>query len=123
MERLNFTTRVLGPATAFRLEKGEVTQTLRSGSSSMTESILNGRVAAGDRLEIALDGILVGHAELISMDAVTWAALTIDDARRGGFDSLDNLGRALKQAGYRFRPLNEYDFFRIQFAWLEKVYA
>jgi len=123
MEDLRFITRVLGPAAAYRLEKRQVTQTLRSDSNSVTESIVNGRVSTGDRLEVLLDGILVGHAELVSMDAVTWEALGIRDARRGGFDSLDDLSEALKRAGYRFKPLNQYELYRIQFAWLEEVYA
>ena len=119
MEYLRFITRVLGPAAAYRLEKRQVTQTLRSESDSITNAILNGRVSAGDRLEVLLDSILVGHAELVSMDAVTWEALGIRDARRGGFDSLDDLSEALKRAGYRFKPLNQYELYRIQFAWLE----
>jgi len=123
LERLNFTTRVLGPAAAYRLEKRQVTQTLRSDSNSITESILNGRVSAGDRLEVVLDGIIAGHAELVSMDAVNWEALGIDDARRGGFDTMDDLEAALKRAGYRFKPLNEYELYRIQFTWLEEAYA
>lgn len=123
LEQIRFTTRVLGPAAAFRLEKHQVTQTLRSGNDSITESILKGRVSAGDQLEVVLDGIPVGHAERVSMDAVTWEALGIDDARRGGFDSLDDLELALKRAGYRFRPLNDYQLYRIQFIWLEEAYA
>lgn len=118
-EQIRFTTRVLGPVAAYRLEKHQASQTLRSVSSSITNAILNGRVSAGDRVGVALDGILVGYAELISMNAVTWEALTIEDARRGGFDRLDDLDLALKRAGYRFKPLNQYELFRIQFAWLE----
>jgi len=117
LEQIRFTTRVLGPTAAYRLEKHEVTQTLQSDSSSITEAVLNGRVSAGDRLEVVLDGIPVGHAKLVSMDAVTWEALGIEDARRGGFDNLDDLELALKQAGYRFKPLNQYELYRIQFAW------
>ncbi|MBA7566830.1 hypothetical protein ES708_08528 [subsurface metagenome] len=123
LEQIRFTTRVLGPATAYRLEKRQVTQTLRSESNSLTDSILHGRVSAGDRLEVLLDGILVGHAELVSRDAVTWEALSIDDALRGGFDTLADLEQALKRAGYRFKPLNDYQLFRIQFRWLEEAYA
>ena len=123
LEKIHFTTRVLGPAAAYRLEKRQVTQTLRSDTYSITESILNGRVSAGDRLKVVLDGILVGHAELISMDSVTRQALGIEDARRGGFDSLDDLALALKRAGYRFKPLNEYELYRIQFTWLEGAHA
>jgi len=123
IERLHFTTRVLGAAAAYRLEKRQVTQTLRSDSSSITESILNGRVSAGDRLEVVLDGIIAGHAELVSMNAVTWEALGIDDARRGGFDNRFELAYALRRAGYRFKPLNQYELYRIQFLWLEEAYA
>ena len=120
MEQIRFTTRVLGPVAAYRLERHQVTQTLRSDSSSITESIIRGRVSAGDRVEIVLDSILVGHAELISMDAVNWEALGIIDAHRGGFDSrLEELEAALGRAGYRFKPLNEYQLYRIQFSWLE----
>ncbi|MBA7574581.1 hypothetical protein ES708_16390 [subsurface metagenome] len=125
LEQIRFTTRVLGPAAAYRLEQRQVTQTLRSDSNPITESILRGQVGAGDRLEVFLDRIFVGHAELvsISMDAVTWEALGIRDAQRGGFDTMADLEQALKRAGYRFKPLNEYELYRIQFTWLEKVYA
>ena len=123
IERLHFSTRVLGPAAGYRLELRQVTQTLRSDSSSITESILNGRVSAGDQLEVLLDGILVGHAELIYADAVFWEYINLDDAKRGGFDSLADLESALKRAGYRFKPLNQYELYRIQFTWLEEAYA
>ena len=121
LQQIRFTTRVLGPAAAYRLEKRQVTQTLRSESD--TNAILNGRVSAGDRLEVLLDSISIGHAELISMDAVTWEALGVDDARRGGFGNRFELAYALQRAGFRFMPLNEYELFRIQFSWLEEVYA
>ena len=123
MERLHFTTRVLGPAVAYRLEKRQVTQTLRSESDSITNAILLGRVSAGDHLEVFLDRIFVGHAELVSMDTVTWEALGIRDARRGGFDTLADLSEALKRAGYRFKPLNQYELYRIHFTWLEEACA
>jgi len=123
LERIRFTTRVLGPAAAYRLEKRQVTQTLRSESDSITNAILNGQVSAGDRLEVVLDGILVGKVELVSMDTVMLDGLTIEDARRGGFDSISELALALKRAGYRFQPINSYQFYRIQFTWLEEAYA
>jgi len=123
LEQIRFTTRVLGPAAAYRLEKRQVTQTLRSESDSITNAILLGRVSAGDRLEVLLDSILVGHAELVSMDAVTWEALGIDDARRGGFGNRFELAYALQRAGFRFMPLNQYELYRIQFTWLEEAYA
>lgn len=123
MERLHFTTRVLGPAAAFKLENRQVTQTLRSESDSIANAFLLGRVSVGDRLEVLLDSRLVGCVELVSMDAVTWEALDIDDARRGGFDTLADLEQALKRAGFRFMPPNEYELYRIRFSWLEEVYA
>lgn len=122
-EQIRFTTNVLGLAATHRLEKRQVTQTLRSESSSITASILNGRASIGDRLEITLDGITAGHAELVSMDVVTWNSLNIDDARRGGFASLEELKAALRRAGCRFKPLNDYRLYRIQFSWLEEAYA
>ena len=123
MEQVRFTTRVLGPLAALRLERHQVTQTLRAESDSIANAILNGRVSAGDHLEVFLDRAFVGHAEFVSMGAVTWEALGIRDARRGGFDALDDLSEALRRAGYRFKPLNEYKFCRIQFSWLGEAYA
>jgi len=123
VEQIHFTTRVLGPVAAYRLEKHQVSQTVRSDSHPITESILRGRVSAGDRLEVLLDKILVSYVELISMDAVTWEALGVDDALRGGFDTLADLEQALKRAGYRVKPMHDDQFFRIQFRWLEEVYA
>jgi len=122
-EEIRFATRVLGPAAAFRLEKRQITQTLRAESGSIPNAVLLGRVSAGDRLGVFLDRIFVGHAELVSMDAVTWDALGIRDAQRGGFDTLADLEQALKRAGYRFKPLNDYQLYRIQFTWLEETYA
>ena len=121
-EKIHFTTRVLGPAAA-RLEQRQVTQTLRSESDSITNAILLGRVSAGDKLEITLDSIIVGHAELVSMDAVTWACLGMRDARRGGFNNRFELAYALQRGGFRFMPLNDYQLYRIQFTWLEEAYA
>ena len=121
MEQIRFSTHVLGPVAAYRLEKRQVTQTLRSASDSVTNAVILGRVSAGDRLEVFLDGILVGKVKLVSMDAITWEALSIDDAHRGGFDTLPDLKQALERAGYRFKPLNEYEFYRIQFTWLEEA--
>ena len=122
-EQLHFTTRVLGAAAAYRLEQRQVTQTLRSENDSVANAILQGRVSAGDKLEITLDSIVAGHAELVSMDAVTWEALDIDDARRGGFGNRFELAYALQRAGFRFMPLSKYELYRIQFRWLEEAFA
>ncbi|GAH18540.1 unnamed protein product [marine sediment metagenome] len=122
-EQIRFTTRVLGPAAASRLEKRQVTQTLRSKNDSVANAILLGRISAGGRLDVFLDRIFVGHAELVSMDVVTWEGLGTRDARRGGFSDRFDLGQALQRAGFRFMPLNDYQLYRIQFAWLEEAYA
>ena len=123
MERLHFTTRVLGPAAAHRLELRQVTQTLRSESDSIANAVLLGRVSAGDRLEVLLDSRLVGRVELVSMDVVTWEALDIGDAQRGGFGNRFELAYALQRAGFRFMPLNKYELYRIQFTWLERKWV
>jgi len=123
LEQIRFTTRVLGPATAYRLEQRQVTQTLRSESDIITNAFLLGRVSAGDKLEVLLDSRLVGNVELVSMDVVTWEALDIDDARRGGFANRFQLAYALRRAGFRFMPLAKYELYRIKFSWLEEVYA
>jgi len=122
-EKIHFTTRVLGPAAAFRLEQRQVVQTLRSESDSVTNAILLGRVSAGDKLEITLDSIIAGHAEFVSMDVITWEGLGTRDARRGGFGDLFELAQALQRAGFRFMPLNDYQFYRIHFTWLEEAYG
>ncbi|MBA7593195.1 hypothetical protein ES703_00112 [subsurface metagenome] len=122
-EQIYFTTRVLGAAAAYRLENRQVTQSLRSESDTIANAFLLGRVSTGDRLEVLLDSIVVGHAELVSMDKVTWEALDVDDARRGGFSNRFELAKSLQRAGYRFMPLAKYEFYRIQFRWLEKAYA
>jgi len=122
-EQIRFTTRVLGPAAAYVLENHQVTQTLRSESDSVASAFLNGRAGPGDRLEVLLDSIVVGRAELVSMDVVTWEGLGTRDARRGGFSNLFQLASALQRAGFRFMPLNEYELYRIQFSWLEEAYT
>ena len=121
LEQIRFTTRVLGPVATYRLEKRQVVQTLRSKNNTITRSILNGRVSANDHLEIVLDGEVIGIAKLISMDTMKWEGLGIDDANKGGFDTLDDLEMALKRAGYRFKPLNQYELYRIQFIWLKEA--
>lgn len=91
----------------------EVTQTLRSRSSAKV---------LGDRLlwppvPVYLDGREIGTVRLRSIDAVKEEALTIEDAQRGGFDTRLELSQALLRAGYRFKPLGEYVFYRCRFEW------
>jgi hypothetical protein len=40
-----------------------------------------------------------------------------EDAQRGGFNTLKELKSALKRAGYRFKPVTNYAFYKVQFSW------
>lgn len=123
MEQLHFTTRVLGPIAAYRLEQRKVTQTLRSYTSSAAQAALTGQLKVGDQMEVLLDNRLLGHAVFVIMDALSWVDIDTANAHRGGFDDLADLEKALQRAGYRFRPINMYRLYRIQFSWLEEVLA
>jgi len=117
MPRLHFTTHVLGPLATLRLRQERVTQTLQARDSSIAEAILSGEVKVGDQMRVALNNRILGIAKLSIFDRVSWTELNIEDAHRGGFDSLPELGLALKRAGYRFKSLDGYTFYRIQFQW------
>lgn len=119
MERLRFITRVLGKKATARLESYEVTKTLRSRSSSIVITILSDQLKVGDMMQVVLDDRIIGLAQHVFMEAVVWGQLDQDDARRGGFDNHLELAYALKRAGFRFKNLNEYEFYRIQFTWQE----
>ncbi|MBA7659973.1 hypothetical protein ES703_67972 [subsurface metagenome] len=120
MEQLHFTTKVLGPLAAYRLVRHQVTQTIRGRNNSIVQPFLPGQLKVGDRMAVILDERPIGLAEYIFMDEVNWECLNLDDARRGGFDTLDDLGQALKRAGYHFLPLHNYRLYRLQFSWLEE---
>lgn len=111
MFRLNFTSRVLGKDAAHRLLQRKVTQTMRSTSDIVLAN-------HHGLMEIGLDGRLLGIAKHLSTDTVTLDDLTIEDARRSGFDSISGWTIALRRAGYRFKPIEEYSFFRVQFEWV-----
>jgi len=115
MEQLHFTIKVLGPLAAYRLKEHQVTQTIRSYSSSIVQALLSSKPKVGDQMEVMLDGRPIGLAEYITMDVVNWEYLNLSDARRCGFDTVDDLGQALKRAGYSFRPL-----YRLRFFWLQE---
>ena len=118
MEQLHFTAHVLGQKATSRLKSHQVTQTMRSGSSSLVLAISDWRIKPGELMQVTLDDEAIGHAKHVSMDSVHWDDLTIDDATRGGFDKRFELAYALKRAGYRFLPLDKYQFYRCQFGWL-----
>jgi len=122
-EQLHFTTKVLGPLAVYRLGKHQVTQTIRAHSSNIIQAALSGKLKVGDQMQVKLDDRIIGLAEYVIMDIVNWEYLDPDDAKRGGFDTLADLEQALQRAGYRFKPLNEYKLYRIQFSWLEEAHA
>jgi len=119
-KRLHFNTKVLGTLAALKLMKHQVTQTIRSKKISITQVILSGQLKVGDQMEVMLDGTRIGLAEFVAIDAVTWVDLNAKDAARGGFDNVYDLEKSLQRAGYRFKPINMYQFYRIQFLWLEE---
>jgi len=109
MKEIPFKARVLGPKAAARLQSKEVTQTLRGQRPP--------GLRTGDMVIITLDGETLGTVYPFHMDIVNFDGLDIDDARRGGFDNRFELGSALRRAGFRFRPITAYEFYRIQFTW------
>jgi len=118
MFRLDFTSRVLGKDAMHKLRRHEVTQTLRSENSGIAIATGNGSLKIGDIFEVALDKEILGHAELVAYNGIRWGRLDTDDAHRGGFHNLAELGASLIKAGYRFQPIEEYDLYRFQFSWV-----
>ncbi len=120
MEQLKFNTRVLGKKAAERLVNHQVTQTIRSESASICQRYFNWRLKPADAIEVYLDGHCIGVVTFLNLDPVKWQNLDINDALRGGFDNRFELASALKRAGYRFKDLEEYFFWRLIFFWPEK---
>lgn len=108
---LVFTKRVLGAKASDRLEKHLVTQTLRSKPAVIGLSV---PVVLQDREKVS---VALGNVAFKSVERVKWSDLTFEDPHRGGFDDMEELASALKRAGFRFKPLEEYSFFRIRFSW------
>ena len=117
---LNFTSKVLGQDAAKKLLKKEVIQTLRSPNEDLVEALLHSEIKIGNEIEVALDGEVIGRAHLSSIDRTNWDTMTLLDASRGGFTSLPELSDALHRAGYRFSPIEQYQFYRVQFTWSNK---
>jgi len=88
MQQLTFTTHVLGTKAASRLEKWQITQTIRSGSSSIVKAILAGSLKIRDMMQVVLDDRITGLAEYIGIDSIYWEYINLDDTKRGGFDSV-----------------------------------
>lgn len=120
MEQLSFTTRVLGHEAVEKLKRGEVTQTLRSRHSNIVQAALLGGLHTGDSLKIFLNGEYLGEAEYQCMTLAMMSSLSPEDARLGGFSSLDELRKALFRAGFRFKA--NYRLYRVSFSLFEESY-
>ncbi len=118
MERISFTTRVLGNLAAERLMRQQVTQTLRSKNEAFTLTVNSGFLKAGETIEIFLDNLFIGFAQYITSTSTHWEALDGNDAQLGGFYNLDALKEALERAGFRYKPREEYQLFGHRFKWL-----
>lgn len=121
MEKLKFTTRVLGPVATCRLKQHQITQTLRSYTDNVVQVILVGELKVNGLIKIILDNQAIGFVKWVWLDTPRWTDLSQADAEHGGFDNLADLEKALQRAGYRFRPIDKYRFYRIRFRWLEEV--
>jgi hypothetical protein len=119
MFRLNFTSKVLGEIAAQRLRERGITQTLRSPSSGIVGELINNRLSVGSAVEVALDGEPVGEAVLTWCDRLYGDRISIDDAKLGGFGTIAEFEKCLKRAGYRFKSIDKYNFYRIRFRWAE----
>lgn len=115
--QIHFSSQVLGPKVTLRLRLHKVTQTLRSANEVRKLGLPEGKVVEDSPFEVTLDGVVIGRADAVAMTAVYWHDLDIDDARRGGFDSKDELEKALKRAGFRYKDVEDYGLYRIQFTW------
>lgn len=123
MKILRFRGRVLGKVATARLKQRQVTQTIRSKSST---PVIEGW-ATGDEVEVVFlypepwaAELVVGTAKILAVEPVNRrVGLTVADAWKGGFDTKQELVKALKRAGYRFMPLEEYELYKVRFQWIE----
>ncbi len=120
MFTLSFTRGVLGPEASLKLEQHKVTQTIRAAASDIVQAIQSRQLWSRDFIRVTLDGEDVGLASVIACERIPAVGLTDADAQRGGFSTLEELQLALKRAGYRFKPLIDYVFYRVQFVWADE---
>jgi hypothetical protein len=114
---LRFTSHVMGNNAAYELCKHSVNQTIRSHFSlpSYDDGGLKDAI-----MSVWLDAAHIGVVEVYKIQAVSFRDLTEFDAEIGGFSSLEELKKALRRAGFRFRPLEQYDGYRVRFRWVMK---
>jgi len=110
--RLDFSTRVLGKNAAKRLKH------LNGFFLTFRSKMVNEYVFH----DIYLDDKLLGRAWLtIPIDYTSsnrkanLGILDHDLATMGGFDTVEEQQKALKRAGYRFKPLNKYKAYPVIF--------
>ncbi|MDD4986303.1 MAG: hypothetical protein PHQ43_11050 [Dehalococcoidales bacterium] len=114
---LDFTRKVLGPLASQKLERHEITQTLRSPLAKIVLRYQEGRIGIKSAFLVYLNHHQVGTAELESVEPVNYGKLEQADALRGGFADMVELASALHRAGYRFKELDAYRLYRVRFSW------
>jgi len=86
-----------------------VEQTIRSYSSGH-------RFSDGKLVAVVLDGQFLYHAKITQVrPPQSLGNLDADDAKMGGFTTIEELQAAAMRAGFRFRPLDEYFAYKIRF--------
>jgi hypothetical protein len=113
---LQFSSQILGLRAARRMSAHQTTEALRR--YNLTEGIVTQRpLNPGEKLEIYLDGRLVGNARLNWVERVRWGVLNLENARRQGFESQQSLRDYLQRTGFRLDLLDQLVFFRIRWTW------
>lgn len=115
---LRFTSRVLGQSATKDLISKDVCQTIRSEDATLIKL----KAKPGDCFPVVLQDhwgieLTIGTITITEILPTYWREVTQQDAWRGGFLSKPELARALKRAGYRFKPLEEYQLYKIAFTW------
>lgn len=114
---LEFRSRILGREAADRLRCGGVTQTIRSRREASKFFMRR-----GSHVKVLLDGKFLYPARIIEISVKPLRSLDVFDAEIGGFTVLSELHAALKRAGFRFKPLQDYvDTFAVGFLPVKEV--
>ncbi len=121
MYTLSFSRRILGPEASLKLGRHQVTQTIRAASNNVVQAALSRQLWSRELVRVTLDGEDLGLVSVVACERLPAIGLTDADAQRGGFSTLEELRAALKRAGYRFKPLIDYQFYRVQFTWSDEV--
>ncbi len=120
MYTLSFSRRILGPEASLKLGRHQVTQTIRAASNNVVQAALSRQLWSRELVRVTLDGEDLGLVSVVACERLPAIGLTDADAQRGGFSTLEELQLALKKAGYRFKPLIDYVFYRVQFVWADE---